>query len=76
MQKLLTIYLDNQAYKSEKWFSVAQSDKHTLVEEHLNEYLSDGLRVTQMSALGGAADSMFARGWVVVVIEKADLDND
>ena len=72
MQKLLTIYLDNQAYKSEKWFTVAQSEKHTLVEEHLEQYLSNGWRVVQMTALGGAAESFYARGWVAVLIEKDD----
>src|SRR6516164_7885969 len=47
MQKLVTIYLDNTAYGSPK-VTGCYADKHALVEEHLQEYLTKGWQVRSL----------------------------
>ena len=68
MQKLVTVYLDNTAYGKPK-LPNSYADKHGFVEEHLQEYLIEGWRVRSLFGLGGA-DSVCARGWVAVVLER------
>lgn len=70
MQKLVTVYLDTMAYMGEKWLAASHADKHGSVQEHLQPYLQDGWRIVSLTALGGANDSMNARGWIAVVLEK------
>jgi hypothetical protein len=72
MQKLVTIYLDSAVYGAGKWLGMAVQDKHGIVEEHLEDELRRGWNIVSINCFGGAAESMFARGWVVVVIEKLD----
>ena len=68
MQKLVTIYFDNHAYMGDKWIKGSHADKHGLIEEHLQDLLSDGWRVVALSGFGGAGPS--AEGWLAVVLEK------
>ena len=69
-QKLVTIYLDNSAYGKAKVLVASYADKHDLVEEHLQTYLDDGWRIGSISGFGGNSDSITARGWFAVVLEK------
>lgn len=57
-QKLVSIYMNGS--------------RSTTKEEHLNEYLKDGWRITQVTALNGAGgcDQSYVYGWVFVVLEK------
>ena len=71
MQKLLTIYLDNDRYRDGKIFG-GVSDRHGMVEEHLGDYLTHGWTVRSMAAFGGAAEQAWVRGWIAVVIERPD----
>jgi len=69
-QKLVTIYLDNMAYAKGKTIFASFADKHGLVEEHLQSFLEDGWRIGSVSGFGGNSDSLSARGWFAVVLEK------
>ena len=69
-QKLVTIYLDNSAYAQGKMIVGSFADKHGLIEEHLQSYLDDGWRIGSVSGFGGNSDSIAARGWLAVVLEK------
>jgi len=69
MQKLITIYLDNQAYDKGKFFARG-ADKHGFVEEHLQDYLQQGWTIKAIHGLGGSSESFFACGWVIVLLEK------
>jgi hypothetical protein len=68
MQKLVTIYLDNTAYGSPKVIG-CYADKHAFVEEHLQEYLTEGWQVRSLFGLGGTS-GLCCQGWVAVVLEK------
>jgi hypothetical protein len=71
MQKLITIYLDNMAYAKGKTFvGSCLADKHGLVEEHLSEALQSGWTVKAIHGFGGNDDTLNARGWIVVLLEK------
>lgn len=70
MQKLVTIYLDNMAYGKGKLVVGSFADKHGLVEGHLRDDLAQGWTVREVTAVGGAADSLAVRGWLAVVLEK------
>jgi hypothetical protein len=70
MQKLVTIYLDNSSYANGKMLVGSYAEKHGFVEEHLQSYLSDGWRIQSISGFGGNSDSITARGWFAVVLEK------
>ena len=54
MQKLVTIYLDNTAYGNPK-VTGCYADKHAYVEEHLQEYLTEGWQVRSLYGLGGSS---------------------
>jgi hypothetical protein len=69
-QKLVTIYLENMAYAKGKMLVGSFADKHGFVEEHLQSYLDDGWRIGSVSGFGGNAESVAARGWLAVVLEK------
>ena len=69
-QKLVTVYVDNMAYGKGKLLVGSFADKHGFVEEHLQSYLDDGWRITSVSGFGGNSDSVSARGWFAVVLEK------
>jgi len=69
MQKLVTIYLDNMGYEGSTMFK-GHSNKHGLVEEHLQQHLDEGWWIVSTSSLGGASESHSARGWLAVVLEK------
>ena len=68
MQKLVTIYLDNTAYGKPK-VSGCYAERHGLIEEHLQEYLSDGWHVRSLFGLGGSS-GLCCQGWFAVVLEK------
>ena len=70
-QKLVTIYMDNSAYAKGKMIVGSFADKHGLIEEHLQSYLEEGWHVGSVSGFGGNSDSITARGWFAVVLEKA-----
>jgi hypothetical protein len=69
MQKLVTIYLDNQAYSKGKWLQLTFADKHGLVEEHLLDQLADGWQIVSITGFGGV-ESVTTRGWLAVLLEK------
>ena len=68
MQKLVTIYLDNAAYGSPK-VSGCYASKHAQVEEHLQEYLTQGWQVRSLHGIGGSS-GLCCQGWFAVVLEK------
>jgi hypothetical protein len=70
-QKLMTVYLDNSAYTKGKVLVSSFGDKHGLVEEHLESYLSDGWRVAAIHGFGGNSDALNVRGWITVLLEKS-----
>lgn len=70
MQKLLTIYLDNGAYKQDHMIVTHYADVHGLVQEHLADHLSAGWRVVSIAGFGGNSESLAVRGWLAVVLEK------
>ncbi len=70
MQKLVTIYLDNAAYSRGKMIVGSYADKHGLVEEHLQQYLSEGWTVRSVSGFGGGSEGLSVRGWMAVLLEK------
>jgi hypothetical protein len=72
MQKLVTIYLDNSAYAKGKMIVGSFADKHALVEEHLQQYISEGWKISSVSAFGGGSEGLAVRGWVIVVLEKSE----
>lgn len=43
MQKLVSIYLENMAYARGKMVVGSLADKHGLIEEHLQQYLTTGV---------------------------------
>jgi len=69
-QKLVTIYLDNVAYAKGRTLVGSFADKHGLVEEHLSQFLRESWVITNLHSFGGNSDSLAARGWIVVVLEK------
>ncbi len=69
-QKLVTIYLDNSAYAKGKVLVASFADKHGLVEEHLKDLLAEGWRIAALHGFGGNGDSITARGWITVLLEK------
>ncbi len=69
-QKLVTIYLDNSAYARGKVLVGSFADKHGLVEEHLKDLLAEGWRAAAIHGFGGNGDSITARGWIAVLLEK------
>lgn len=70
MQKLVTIYLDNEAYASGKWLTSGYKDAHGIVEEHLQESLEEGWCVREINAFGGHSTGIHVRGWIVAVLER------
>ncbi len=69
MQKLITIYLNNQVYEKGKLFARG-ADEHGVVEEHLQDFLQQGWTVKAIQGFGGGSESFYARGWVVALLEK------
>ena len=69
MQKLVTIYLDNSAYLEGNAIVGSFKDKHALVEEHLQLYISEGWTIGSLSGFGGS-EGLNAKGWIVVLLEK------
>jgi len=70
MQKLVTVYLDSIAYSQGKWLQTDHAKRHGCIEEHLEDYLTDGWRIINIHGVGGADQGPQARGWMVVVLEK------
>lgn len=68
-QRLLTIYVDSNAYMEGKWVKGSHGDKHGFVEEHLQQELAHGWVVKSVFGFGGSSD-VNARGWITVVLEK------
>ncbi len=70
-QKLVTLYLDSEAYEGEGFkalFNTNKASKHGHVEEHLKDELTKGWRIASLAAIGGGAQN--ARGWFAIVLEK------
>jgi len=65
MQKLLTIYIDRHSYFGKKFARGHYADKHGFVEEHLEDYLKDGWKISSHFGFGQQEG-----GWITVVIEK------
>ena len=74
MQKLVTIYLDNSAYGKEKMLVGSYADEHGLIEEHLRGDLRAGWTVKAIHGFGGNSDGLSVRGWLAVLLEKADSE--
>ena len=70
MQKLVTVYLDNFAYGKGKWVIGNYADQHGMVEEHLQQYLADGWRITSVYGFGGTNEGLTVRGWIIALLEK------
>jgi hypothetical protein len=70
MQKLVTIYLDNSAYKQDHMIVTSYADKHGAIEEHLAEYLKDGWIIASAAGFGGNSEGLIVRGWLAVVLQK------
>ncbi len=68
MQKLVTVYLDKTAYGLPNNLG-GYGDKHGFVEEHLQEYLTEGWHVRSLFGLAGSSNDS-RQGWVAVVLEK------
>ena len=68
MQKLVTVYLDNTAYGKPKVIG-CYAEKHGFVEEHLQEYLTEGWHVRSLFGPAGSSNDG-RQGWVTVVLEK------
>ena len=66
MQKLISIYIDVSGYDRKGGLRLSNSDLHGAVQEHLDEYLSDGWKIVHLNCLPGPESG----GWVIVAIEK------
>jgi len=69
-QKLVTIYLTNEAYAQGFFSASPGAAAHGHVEEHLSAELEAGWRVLNMAGFGGHSDLGLARGWFAVLLEK------
>ncbi len=72
MQKLVTIYPDNQVCTKGKFFAGGGAEKHGFVEEHLQECWQQGWAVKAIHGFGGNSETYFASGWVIALLEKQD----
>ena len=70
-QKLVTIYLDNMIYAQGKSLVGIFADKHGLIEEHLETFLTQGWKVVTIHGFGGNSDGLNVRGWFAVLLEKS-----
>lgn len=75
MQKLVTIYLDREGYRTPGKRSPEQS--HGTVQEHLEKYLDAGWEIKEITGTGGGGGGTASVGgiavgcgWVVVLLEK------
>jgi hypothetical protein len=67
MQKLVSIYLDVSGYIAGRpGIRFSNSDLHGHIEEHLEEYLSEGWTIRNLSGMRGTESG----GWVLVVLER------
>ena len=64
MQKLITIYLNNENFRIQEKTPFDQS--HGFVEQYLDDYLSNGWEIKLINSIGGSKD--FA--WIIVLLEK------
>lgn len=69
-QKLVTIYLTNEAYAQGFFNASPGAAIHGHVEEHLRDELSSGWRIVNVAGFGGHNDVGMIRGWFAVVLEK------
>lgn len=78
MQKLVTIYLDRENYRTMRR---EPSESHGVVEEHLKDFIAAGWRIKSITAGGGggiaSGGGLGAGGiaglgccWVIVLLEK------
>jgi hypothetical protein len=70
VQKLITVYLDNSSYAKGKLVVGSYGEKHGLKEEYLQEELREGWTIKSIHGFGGGSESLHARGWVIVLLEK------
>ena len=54
LQKVVTIYLDSHSYMGGKWVKGTHADQHGVVEEYLQDYLSNGWTVASLFNSGRA----------------------
>ena len=71
MQKLVTIYLTNEANSAGRFFEPGFQD-HGQVEEFLARDLAQGWTVKSITGIGGLNEYGVAKGWLAVVLEKPD----
>lgn len=69
-QKLVTIYLTNEAYAQGFFGASPGAAAHGHDEEHLSAELQAGWRVLNVAGFGGHNDGGMIRGWFAVVLEK------
>ncbi|MDJ0719411.1 MAG: hypothetical protein QNJ54_35200 [Prochloraceae cyanobacterium] len=71
MQKLVTIYLNNEGYRVKGKRSPDQS--HGFVEEHLEDYLTAGWEIKLITGTGGANNYgvVGCSAWAIVLLEKS-----
>lgn len=67
LEKLVTIYLDLAGYTG-KGVRFSNSDLHGKVEEHLQDELSGGWSISNLTTLSNGTTG----GWVVVALKKED----
>ena|GEM_PF-622824 len=69
-QALITIYLDREGYRITGKRSPEQS--HGTVQEHLQDYLTDGWEIKAITGAGGGGTNVasIGCGWIAVVLEK------
>lgn len=72
VQKLVTIYLDNNAYGKGEVLVGSYADKHGLVEQHLDDQLAQGWRVAAIHGFGGGSEGLCVRGWLTVLLEMPE----
>ena len=72
MQKLITIYLNDEGYRIREGELFYQS--HGFVEEYLGDYICNGWEIKLVTSVGGVTIGndcvAVASGWLVVLLEK------
>lgn len=72
MQKLVTIYLDNQHHYQQSGWKTGQRDETVpRVEEHLEDHLAAGWKIKSVETFcSGGASHIYVRGWITVLLER------
>lgn len=68
-QKLVSFFLHDGHDSKKGGYGEASASPMFGVQEHLNDYLQDGWKVTNVSVLGGPGGRL--SGWVIAVLDKS-----